>query len=872
MDSKKTASRPMVKRGSRLLLLLSGLLLLATSLFWAILSARLHNTNADQLIDGYLFESSSTFHQATFPGAHSFIIKWPLFAVAAALGNTSWAVTSLTVLCALLPVAALVFLLTRIERRPAVLSLWLVALSSMLLLVPAQPSPGTLLPVNFAMLTTRNLEYAVFLAVLVLLARTRSWRSWPAWVAGALAVLLLASDGLFMPLLFGGVGFIAVLCWKLSKQIIRWLGFVAAAYVAAYLVTKLLLVWDITGLSNQGSVSPYHLGGGLSALAQAVVYGVLGIGTLFGANPAYAHLSIGGWPAAFQAGMNQPGAVAYAANGLILVALLALTVRFVRRYRQNRDWASTVAGMTLGAALTAAVIYVLTDHYYPVDSRYLSIWFFAVVLCAAVSLRSMRLSKKVLVPVGLLLLIALPFAVRGSWAQYTALHSGLQPAQMLQRQVAVEVARYHVTTLVGDYWDVTPIRQLANNQPTIVPMSSCTQPQAFLSSRAWQKAGPHDSMAYFVNGNPLPTGFKRCDPQVIRQHFGVPTKEIPIMVPGLPQSWLLIYDDSLQRPVASQAGLQPPTDCPAGRVMNIVAHEDDDLLFMNPDLQTAIDQQKCLTTVFVTAGDSGASDSYSHERMRGSQAAYSYMYNLPDVWQTRQARLQDKSVTVATLNGAPRLSLIFLNLPDGSPTGNGFKSREHASLARLRYGMMTHLRPIEGQGSYDRDGMEQTLLTLMNRYQPQEVRTQNYSNNWHDGDHSDHHAVGYFTRHVFEQYNANATLVSYAGYPVRNYPANVAGSVLAGKEGAFFAYAGYDGAACTTAVICNSATAYGQYLPRQYSRVVANQQYQAPTVPTPLPRPVAVAEQRAAPGRRQCLFGSRHQIIDCALRPGQLAY
>lgn len=862
MDSKKTASRPLRKGGPRLMLLLASLTLLVTSLFWAVLSARLQNTNADQLIDGYLFESSSVFQQASFPGAHSYLIKWPLFALAAVLGNTSWAVTSLTVLCALLPVAALALLLSRIERRPAVLSLWFVALSSMLLLVPAQPSPGTLLPVNFAMLTTRNLEYAVFLVILVLLTRARSWRSRQAVVAGVLAVLLLASDGLFLPLLLGAIGFVAVLRRELNRRIVGWLGFAVVAYMLAYLTTKSLQVWDITGFSNQGSVSPYQLSGGISALAQAVVYGVLSIGTLFGANPAYAHLSISGWPAAFRDSLSQPGAVAYAVNALVLLGLVVLTIRFVRRYRHHTDWAHTVAAMTLGAAVAAAAIYVLTDHYYPVDSRYLSIWFFAIVLCAAVQLRSLRLGKKVLLPLGLLLLVALPFGLRGSWAQYTALRDGLQPAQTLQHQVADEVVKYHITTLVGDYWDVTPIRQLANNQPTIVPMSSCTDPQEFLSSRAWRKTKPHDSMAYLINGNPLPTGFKRCDPQTVKQHFGTPTKEILITVPGQPQSWLYIYDDSLQRSMTPRAELLPPTNCPTGRVMNVVAHEDDDLLFMNPDLQTSIDAQKCLTTVFVTAGDAGASESYSHERIRGSQAAYSYMYNLPNVWQTRKVLVQDKSVTVANLQGAPRLSLVFLNLPDGSPSGKGFKSREHASLARLRYGMMTHMRPIEGQGIYDRHGLEQTLLTLMNRYYPEEVRTQNFSSNWHDGDHSDHHAVGYFTRQAFEHYNANATLVSYAGYPVRSYPANVSGSVLANKEGAFFAYANYDGAACTSVDVCNNATAYGQYLPRQYSRVVATQQYQA--APAPQPRP--------EPGRRQCVFGGYNGAIDCTLRPGQLAY
>lgn len=43
-------------------------------------------------------------------------------------------------------------------------------------------------------------------------------------------------------------------------------------------------------------------------------------------------------------------------------------------------------------------------------------------------------------------------------------------------------------------------------------------------------------------------------------------------------------------------------------VMTIVAHTDDDLLFMNPDIATSIAEGNVATTVFVTAGDAGVED------------------------------------------------------------------------------------------------------------------------------------------------------------------------------------------------------------------------------------------------------------------------
>src|SRR5579875_1841597 len=67
----------------------------------------------------------------------------------------------------------------------------------------------------------------------------------------------------------------------------------------------------------------------------------------------------------------------------------------------------------------------------------------------------------------------------------------------------------------------------------------------------------------------------------------------------------------IARSLKTQSGSEQPTATkatdPACRqnVMNIVAHEDDDLLFINPRIAQAIDQQACVRTVYVTAGDDG---------------------------------------------------------------------------------------------------------------------------------------------------------------------------------------------------------------------------------------------------------------------------
>jgi hypothetical protein len=58
--------------------------------------------------------------------------------------------------------------------------------------------------------------------------------------------------------------------------------------------------------------------------------------------------------------------------------------------------------------------------------------------------------------------------------------------------------------------------------------------------------------------------------------------------------------------------------CNNGASMNIVAHEDDDILFLSPDLVHDIRHGRCVRTVFVTAGDAGKRPPMRKVALRGS--------------------------------------------------------------------------------------------------------------------------------------------------------------------------------------------------------------------------------------------------------------
>src|SRR4051812_7184638 len=57
--------------------------------------------------------------------------------------------------------------------------------------------------------------------------------------------------------------------------------------------------------------------------------------------------------------------------------------------------------------------------------------------------------------------------------------------------------------------------------------------------------------------------------------------------------------------------------CVQGTLLNIVAHEDDDLLFLSPNLLQDIQTDHCVRTIVVTAGDGGAGTTYWEDREAG---------------------------------------------------------------------------------------------------------------------------------------------------------------------------------------------------------------------------------------------------------------
>jgi LmbE family N-acetylglucosaminyl deacetylase len=261
--------------------------------------------------------------------------------------------------------------------------------------------------------------------------------------------------------------------------------------------------------------------------------------------------------------------------------------------------------------------------------------------------------------------------------------------------------------------------------------------------------------------------------------------------------------------------------------MNIVAHQDDDLLFMNPDLLNELEAGDCVRTIYVTAGDAGSSKSYWLSREQGSEAAYASMLGIKGIWIQRIVELSNHEfISVANPQGNTKVSLIFMRLPDGNLKGNGFSDSHFESLAKLEAGQISTMNAIDGQSTYTLNQLSSALTTLMHLYQPAEIHTQSNYVSATFPDHSDHMAVGRlvqgsYNRYETEQYDnvVIIPLMFYTGYPIHGFPANVSGANLAAKEAAFLSYAKFDSGVCQSISKCLQTPTYEAYLTRQYQEL-----------------------------------------------------
>jgi LmbE family N-acetylglucosaminyl deacetylase len=842
----------------------SVILLGLTSIYWSLLGAWVNQRNADQLADPAILNGWHTLNEATFPLQHTFLFKWPLFALINVFNNASVAYYVLTVLVSLTTVALLAYVLSKIEKRPYVLGLIYFALASVLLYVPIEPAAGSLLPVGLSMLATRNLEYIVYIVAVLGVCKVPRFKPERWWfVSVGLLGVLFASDQFFVGLSFGGAGLCLLLAIVAKHKVyrtlaLRWLTVSCAGLVVALL---LLAIIQLTGLTNlsRDVTGPYGVGISLSDKLIALAYSALGIATNFGANPIYDSLSLTQTPKALLLSFASSSIIGFIINFLVFITVIIASMKLCRmpfnakRRKLTTNQYTLLSIALLASSLTAIGLFVATNHYYPADARYLAISFFAGFIALA-TYASKHYKARLQLPQTAVLLLAIIIGIPSAYHAYRQSIDATQTIAVQNQQVATTLQYRPVKTLLADYWRVYPITQL-NNKVTPYPLQDCTIARDVLASKAWQQGALKKSFAYLLTTARTGTGFNGCSLDQIKAAYGAPSDSVVIAgTIDHPTTMLLFYDKGINKksypvvatpvktteptPIIVPATPAPKptapavdntlirnlsdlrTDCTGRSVLQISAHEDDDILFMNPDLIGGIRNGDCIHSIYLTAGDAGSDAPYWLGREEGSKAAYADALGSPNAaWFGRDIRTSNQSyLKIAQLSEQGRpTSLGFMRLPDGNINGRGFKSHNNQSLARLNAGTIGSMRSVDGSSVYTKEMLINTLVALMNAYQPALVRTQAATNlGTTYPDHSDHVATGRLVQEAFRRYQGSSTIQYYVGYPIRERAENVSNELLAAKQNMFFTYGSRDPSTCNSIESC-APTAYSYYLTRQYT-------------------------------------------------------
>ncbi|MEU9799590.1 PIG-L family deacetylase [Streptomyces sp. NPDC051000] len=237
-------------------------------------------------------------------------------------------------------------------------------------------------------------------------------------------------------------------------------------------------------------------------------------------------------------------------------------------------------------------------------------------------------------------------------------------------------------------------------------------------------------------------------------------------------------------------------------VMQIVAHPDDDLFFMNPDTSHSLRSGRPMTSVYVTSGEADGVNApgrataghpmppadrarYAEARQNGIRAAYAQMATGDKTSPWTRVSIPTTGGGTAeldTLQAHSQINLVWIQLREAREM---YKDVPH-SLRGLWNGQIPSLEPFPASGtpakpiSYTKDQLVDVLVGLMRRFRPTHIRTLDPTPA-REGvrhqiiDHQDHVFSARFAQAALQKYAAtsghpNFTVQTYLGYNTSYLP------------------------------------------------------------------------------------------------------
>lgn len=250
-------------------------------------------------------------------------------------------------------------------------------------------------------------------------------------------------------------------------------------------------------------------------------------------------------------------------------------------------------------------------------------------------------------------------------------------------------------------------------------------------------------------------------------------------------------------------------ECHGMKNLVFVAHQDDDLLFMNPDIDQTIDAGGCVETVYLTAAERGEGMGYMLGRARGVRAAYAVMAGDSDSWTESIVKYGGRHQARFSLNSNPRVVLIHMRLEDPW-LGKGWGSL--TPLSRVESIAGTSAKALGPYGeSYTRADLVAALASMIVDYQPTIIRHMDDSIAipytslcWRciGHDHPDHIASAKLVRDAMLLAPGNYDEAAYVDYPTQERGSNLTVAEIASKVAAFKRYAQDDYQYCPVPAAC----------------------------------------------------------------------
>ncbi|MGR4879322.1 PIG-L family deacetylase [Streptomyces sp. LARHCF249] len=269
-----------------------------------------------------------------------------------------------------------------------------------------------------------------------------------------------------------------------------------------------------------------------------------------------------------------------------------------------------------------------------------------------------------------------------------------------------------------------------------------------------------------------------------------------------------------------------PASVTAGSVVQVVAHPDDDLFFMNPDLSRSLLSGVPVTTAYLTSGEADGRNEargatirdpeqpadrthYAEARQNGIRSAYAQMAtgDRTSAWKrTVIPTAGGGQAELDVLVAKPHVNLVWFQLREARSTAADnpdslrglWNGRIPALGAQLASGT-----PVKQQFTYTKDQLIQAIAGVLARYKPTTIRMQDptpgrYGETGPYTDHQDHMYGARFVQAASAAYAAQYTdrprfsVQSYLGYHNSTLPHALDPQTAETKTGYLRTYAWQD--------------------------------------------------------------------------------